>query len=487
MNQAIRNAWTVTILMFLVLLGAASYIQVIGAEALNKNEHNSRQIYQQFGSHRGPILVGGEPIAESVQTNSENFEYQRQYHDPELYSGLTGFYSLNYGATGLESKLNDVLSGTSDNQFVDRARALFTGEQVEGAQVELTIDPEIQELLYSKLPEGIKASAVATDPSTGQILGMVSRPSYDTNLLAVHSGAEAKANMDELQSDGISPYRNSPTQDRAFPGSTFKLIDTIAMLESGDYTPDTTLDLPNSIDLPQSDRQITNFGGGICANRNSADLGWIFAQSCNTPFATAAMDLGQEEILDVAERFGFNQSFDMPLQVDASYFPTEDIPDAILALSSLGQHDVQASALQMNMVAAGIANGGTVMKPQLVDAVRGPDLSLLEEFEPEVFSEATSEEVADEMTQMMRRVVQEGTASTAGSSSVDWAAKTGTGQRGTENDAGEELVNSWITAFAPADDPQIAVTLVYENVPYSTGSSLTVSNMKDIMETVVTQ
>lgn len=487
MNQAIRNAWTVTVLLFLVLLGAASYIQVIGAETLNNNEHNSRQIYQQFGSHRGPILVGGEPIAESVPTNSENFEYQRQYNNTELYSGLTGFYSLNYGATGLESKLNDVLSGTSDNQFVDRARALFTGEQVEGAQVELTIDQDIQELLYSKLPEGISASAVATDPTTGRILGMVSRPNYDTNDLAVHSGSQAAANMEEIQASGASPYRNRATQDAVAPGSTFKLIDTIAMLESGDYTPDGTLDLPNSIDLPQTENTISNFGGGICANRNSADLGWIFAQSCNTPFATAAMDLGQDAIRDVAERFGFNQSFEMPLPVQGSSFPTDDIPDATLAQSSLGQVDVRASALQMNMVAAGIANGGVVMKPQLVESVRGPDLSLLEEFEPEVFSEATDEDIAADVTEMMRRAVQEGTASTSGSSSVDWAAKTGTAQRGTTNDAGEEMVNSWITAFAPADDPQIAVTLVYENVPYSTGSSLTVSNMKDIMETVVTQ
>lgn len=488
MNQAIRNAWTVTIVLFLVLLGAASYIQVIGAETLNNNEHNSRQIYQQFGSHRGPILVDGEPIAESVETNSENFEYQRQYNSTELYSGITGFYSLNYGATLLENKLNDVLSGTSDNQFVDRARALFTGEQVEGAQVELTIDQDIQELLYSKLPEGISASAVATDPTTGRILGMVSRPSYDTNELAVHSGSEAKANMDRLQSEGIRPYDNAALQNRVSPGSTFKLIDTIAMLESGDYTADTTLEVPNSIILPQTDNlPLGNFHGGICANRNSADLGWIFAQSCNTPFANAAMDLGQDAILDVAERFGFNQSFEMPLSVTASSFPTESIPDATLAQSSLGQVDVQATALQMNMIAAGIANDGVVMKPQLVDAVRGPDLSLIDEFEPEVFSEATTEDVAEDMTQMMRRVVQEGTASTSGSSSVDWAAKTGTAQFRDDEETGEERVHSWITAFAPADDPQIAVTLVYRNVDYDTGHSLTVSNMKDIMETVVTQ
>lgn len=480
MNQAIRHAWSAAVILFVVLLAAASYIQVIGAEKLNTNEHNSRQIYQQFGAARGPILVDGAPIAESVPADSENFEYQRTYNDPELYSGLTGFYSLTYGATGLENKLNNELSGTSDELFVDRLQSLLTGEQVEGAQAELTIDPQIQELLYSKLPEGISASAVATEPDTGRILGMVSRPTYDTNLLAVHSGAEAAQNMEEIEGDGL-PYQNRPTQQTVSPGSTFKLIDTVAMLESGDYTPDSNLEVPNSIDLPQTENSISNFEGGICANVGSNDLGWIFAQSCNTPFASAAMDLGQDSILDVAERFGFNQSFDIPLSVSGSNFPTDSMPDATLAQSSLGQVNVQATALQMNMVSAGIANDGVVMKPQLVESLRGPDMSLMQDFSPEVFNEATSDDVAADMTEMMRRAVTEGTASTSGSSSVDWAAKTGTAE------FRDDRVHSWITGFAPADDPEIAVTLVYEDVEYETGHNLTVSNMKDIMETVVTQ
>lgn len=482
MNQAIRNTWVVVIAMFMVLIVAISIIQVLAADALKNNDFNSRQLYQEFGSARGPILVDGNPIAESVESN-DDFNFQRVYHDTHLYSGLTGFYSLTYGATGLEDKLNRHLAGSSDGQFVDRLIQLFSGTQMEGAQVELTIDPEMQELAYSVMPEGVQGSVVISDPATGDVLAMASKPSYDTNLLATHSGAEASANMEELQSvPGLSPYVNRPTASLPAPGSTFKLIDTVAMLESGEYEPDQVLDVPDSITLPNSSTELGNFGGGLCGNMDRATLAEIFAQSCNTPFATAAMELGQDRIRQTAENFGFNQSFEIPLTVAASQFP-EDLDDAALAQSSIGQRDVKATALQMNMVAAAIANDGTLMKPQLIDTIRGSDLTLLEETQPEVFLRSTTPDIAEQMTELMRGPLDGGTAYRAQSDTVDIAAKTGTAQLGADND----LVNSWITGFAPADDPQVAVTIVYQNIDFDQGSALTSTNLKEIMEAVVTQ
>ena len=482
MNESIRYAWYGIVAIFLILIGAASYVQVIGADDLRAHEANSRELYKQFGGPRGPILVGGEPIVESVPSDSSSFDYQRVYHEPALYSGITGFYSLAYGQTGLEQRLNGWLSGTADDLFIERIRQTLTGAENPGASVELTIDPGVQKAAYDALPEGMNASAIVTEPDTGRILAMVSRPNYDTNLLAVHSTTEASENMEALRDDGISPYDNRPTTARTEPGSTFKLIDAVAMLESGEYSPDTSLSIPNELDLPQTNTPITNFGGGICNQRDSADFTWIFAQSCNTPFSQAAMDLGQDAILDVAERFGFNDdSLSIPLSVVPSHFPTEELPQATLAQSVLGQVDVQATALQMNMIAAGIANDGVVMQPQLVDTVRGPDLNVLEEPQPEVYSEAITPEIADQMTDMMLEVVQSGTAMPA-RSSIPIAAKTGTGQTGTE-----DKVNSWITGFAPADDPQVAVTLVYQGTDYSVGSQLTGRNLKTIVEAVVEQ
>lgn len=482
MNESIRYAWYGVVVAFLVLLGAASYVQVIGADDLRAHDANSRELYKRFGGPRGPILVDGQPIAESVPSNSSSFDYQRVYHDYQLYSGLTGFYSLAYGQTGLEQRLNGWLSGTADDLFIERIKQSLTGAENPGASVELTIDPIAQQAAYDALPEGMGASAVISEPDTGRILAMVSRPSFNTNDLAVHSTSQALANMDQLVESGIKPYENRPTADRTEPGSTFKLIDAVAMLESGEYSPEGSISFPDVLQLPQSGTPIRNFEGGICDGRGSADFTWIFAQSCNTPFSQAAMDLGQDALLDVAERFGFNDSsLTIPLSVAPSHFPTEEMTLANLAQSALGQYNVQATALQMNMVAAGIANDGVVMRPQLVDTVRGPDLNVLEQPKPEVYSEAITPEIADQMTNMMLEVVQSGTAMPA-RSSIPIAAKTGTGQTGTEN-----KVNSWITGFAPADDPQVAVTLVYRNTDYSVGSKLTASNLKTIVEAVVAQ
>lgn len=482
MNESIRYAWYGIVVVFLVLIGAASYVQVIGADDLRAHEANSRELYKQFGGPRGPILVGGEPIAESVPSDSSSFDYQRVYHDTELYSGLTGFYSLAYGQTGLEQRLNDWLSGTADDLFIERLRQTFTGAENPGASVELTIDPAAQQAAYDLIPEGVQGSIVVTEIDTGRILAMVSRPNYDTNLLAVHSTSQASENMDIVRESGASPYQNPPTYERPYPGSTFKLINAIAMLESGEYDPDTVMPVPNELPLPQTNNSISNFAGGACGARDSADFTWIFAQSCNTPFAAAALELGQDPYLDAAERFGFNDdSIAIPLSVNPSHFPSEPISQAALAQSVLGAVDVQATALQMNMVAAGIANDGTVMTPQLIDTVRGPDLNVLEEPQPEVYSDAISEEVAEQMTQMMAQVTQNGTAASS-RSSVPIAAKTGTGEVG-----GTDKVDSWITGFAPVEDPQVAVTLVYERVDYSVGHRLTVDNIGTIVEAVVDQ
>jgi len=165
-NEAIRRTWTVMAAMILVLALAASVIQVLAADQLKTHALNSRQMFLEFGAPRGPILVDGEPIAESVPSD-DAYHYQRVYHEPELYAPLTGFYSLTYGTDGLEAAMNEQLSGTPTSQFVDRAMEIITGATPEGDQVELTIDPELQRLAYDALPDGVRASAVVTDPTTG--------------------------------------------------------------------------------------------------------------------------------------------------------------------------------------------------------------------------------------------------------------------------------------------------------------------------------
>lgn len=480
MNNAIRHTWVVAVGLFITLFVALSIIQVGMTEELNANPNNVRQLYEDRGAPRGAITVDGSAIAESVPSENSSFDYQRLYHDPELYSGITGFYSIAEPATGLERSLNEYLTGHSDSQFFDRITSVFTGDTMEGAQVELTLDAELQRLAYDQIPDGARGSIIVTDITTGDIKAMASKPSYDTNLLAVHSSSQFVENMDQVQSNpDLSPYRYRPITSTISPGSTFKLVDLAAMLESGDYEADTMLENPNSITLPQTTNELQNFGRGICAQRPRAELSWIVAQSCNTPFAQAAMQLGEDPIRQSAEAFGFNSELQIPLHVEASRFPS-DLNDAQLAQSSIGQLDVTSTPLQMNMVAAAIANGGSLMKPNLVDAIRGSDLQLISTSEPETLGDAISEQVAEEITEMMIGVVESGTATRAQTNRFQVAAKTGTAEIGDT-----DQVNTWITGFAPADDPQFAVTVAYERIDYDTGSTLTAPQLLTMLEAAI--
>lgn len=487
MNRAIRHTWVVSVALFLSLFVALSLIQVVLSNDLNSHPQNARETIANAGAPRGPITVEGSPIAESVPSEHSQYDYQRVYNDPELYSGITGFFSVVEGSpSGLEQSLSDYLSGQSDAQFFDRITSLFTAQTMQGAQVELTLDAELQRQAYDMIPEDQRGTIIVTDVTTGEVRAMVAKPSYDTNLLAVHSGSQFQENMEQVQGiEGLSPYRSRALNVPIAPGSTFKLIDALAMLESGDYDLDTELDNPDQIELPQSTNVLSNLETGSCGQRSQADFAWIFAQSCNTPFAEAAMDLGEDSILEAAEAFGWNDSdVNIPLNLTASVFP-EMGSEAELALSAIGQQSVTATAMQMNMAAAAIANDGEMMQPQLVDTIRGSDLQILEQPSPEVLNDVMDSSTADDMTEMMVGTVEEGTGWRAQSSRFDVAAKTGTAERWDE--AGEDAgtVNSWITGFAPADDPQYAVTVVYEGIDMGTGSELVGSQMLTMLEAVI--
>ena len=185
MNKAIRRMWLMVAAIVVVLLLALTYVQFFAAGSLKANPWNNRTLYEQFGQDRGSILVGGKEIATS-QPSDDDFEHQRVYTDSPMYSNLTGYFSLVYGATGLESALGDELSGASDDQFYDRVMSMFSGDQPKGASVELTIDPDLQKVAYDAL-EGHNGSIVAVDPKTGEIKAMVSRKSYDANSMSSHN------------------------------------------------------------------------------------------------------------------------------------------------------------------------------------------------------------------------------------------------------------------------------------------------------------
>jgi peptidoglycan glycosyltransferase len=481
-NQAIRNSWVAAIAMFALIFGALSYVQVVGADDLQANAWNKRAILQNYCNDRGAIIVGGSPVAESVE-GSETCKFQRTYPQPELYAGITGYFSQSYGATGLEQAMREELAGSSDQLFLDRIGQLFLGNQPKGASVELTIDPKIQQLAYSLIPDGQRGSIVVTNPKTGAILAMVSKPSYNPNLIASQDPAAEAANFGEINKiPGINLNQNvsGPTGELLAPGSVFKLVDTAAALSSGKYNADSVLENPAEMSFPGIQYKLPNYAGGNCYTRDKASFAFALQQSCNTPFASIALDLGEKAIADQARKFGFGQEFGDRLKLASapSVFPS-DLDAAGLAQSAIGQRDVRATPLQIALMTAAIANGGVQMSPSLIKTIRSPDLRVLDEPQPTALRTSTSPEIAKQITEWMTSVVSQGIAGGAAVPGVQVAGKTGTAE------LGNGLNNSWFTGFAPANNPQVGVTIVMEGVDITTGAKLTSPNAKKIFEAVL--
>jgi peptidoglycan glycosyltransferase len=456
-NAPLRRLAAVVALLFASLLLSATYVQFVDASQLNARADNRRTQFKEFGRERGPLLVNGRPIAESVPVD-DSYGFLRKYPSPATYSHVTGFYSIVYKPVGMEAAVGDLLAGTADQLFYRRLSDLVTGRQPQGAWVELTINPAAQKAAWDALGDQ-RGAVVALDPKTGAVLAMVSKPGFDPNLLAGHDFKKVTASWDKLLADPDRPLDNRAIAGRGYPpGSVFKIVTAAAALSSGRYTPDTLVDGPASLKLPgTSSATLPNDFRGACGANNKVSLQDALRISCNTAFGSIGLDLGGDALRTQAEKFGFGQALSIPLKVTPSSFPA-DPNQPQTAQSAIGQFDVRVTPMQMAMVAAGIANGGVVMAPQLVKDVLSAEAEVIQRPQPQRFSEAVSGQVAAELTQMMEAVVSDGTGKRAQISGVRVAGKTGTAQQG----AGRPP-NAWFTAFAPADDPKVAVAVVVED------------------------
>ncbi len=456
MNAPLRKLSVAVMLLFGLLLINVNYLQVVRAEALHHDSNNPRLIAEEYSRERGPILVAGKPVASSRETD-DRLKYLREYSDGRLYAPATGFYSLVYGASGIEQEENSVLAGTDDSLFVRRVIDLLTGTAPKGGSVALTLDPKAQKAAYDGLA-GRRGAVVAIDPGTGAILALVSSPSYDPNRLASHSPAEVRRNYKRLDSARSRPMLNRALRQTYPPGSTFKIVTSAAALESGEYTPDTVVDNNAQLDLPQTEVSLPNFDVLPCNASGTATLTDALKRSCNVAFGKIGLDLGDDALRAQAEKFGFNEAFEVPMRSVASRFP-EDPNAPQTALSAIGQFDVRATPLQMAMVAAAVANRGVLMAPYLVQEVQAPDLSVIDSARPRELGTAVSPQTAASLAQMMTAVVDDGTGTNAQIPGVKVAGKTGTAQQGEGRKP-----HAWFVSFAPSDtESKVAVAVVLED------------------------
>lgn len=451
MNRELKRVSVLIFFMFLSLFVATTSIQVIGAESYSQDQRNVRSVYDSYKTQRGAILVDGVPIADSVKAD-DVYRYTRVYSN-EMYSSVTGFFSIYQGATGIESATNSYLTGQNSSQFFEQISALLSGNPVQGASVELTIDPVVQKAAWDALGNK-KGAVIAIEPKTGNILALVSKPSFDANLLSVHSGNQSNANYQALLNDKNSPLLNRAYSELYAPGSIFKVIVATAAIESGAYTADSTFPNPTKLQLPGTDVFIKNSGEGNCGGKGTVSIADALRLSCNIPFAQLGLELGQDRIREQAELFGFGQKVKFPMTSTASVYP-DNMDDAQTMLSAFGQFDVRTNPLQMAMVSAAVANGGVLMKPNLIENILSSNLSVLSQSKPEIFSQPMSQNTAASIKDMMIGAVQRGVSGNARISGVTVAGKTGTAQNGAN-----QPYTLWFTGFAPAEDPQVAVAVV---------------------------
>lgn len=450
MNGPIRRVSVVVLILFAALMANVTYGYVFRTESLTQNPNNRRVRDAEFGVHRGDILVGNTPVATSKETEpGARYDWQRTYPHGSLYASVTGYYSY-YGATGLEQAYRGQLAGTSDALFLQRLIDTASGARPQGASLETTLDARAQQAASKALGDR-PGAVVALDYTTGAVRALVTSPTYDPNLLATQDLKALDANAKALETDAGKPLSNRAVREYYNPGSTFKLIVAAAALEGG-MTPDTMVDSPDGLQLPQSTtvmRNSSNCGGTKVTLKQALQV------SCNTAFAGLGDQLGANAVRAQAAKFGFGTPQLTELNGIASKFP-DQLSRAQLMQSSIGGYNVLATPLQMALVGAGIANNGVVMEPYLVQRVRAADLTVISQRTPRAQSVAMTPANAAALQDMMVNVVANGTGSRAQINGVRVGGKTGTA-----TGDGVRAPYAWFVAWA--DNPKIAVAVFVQD------------------------
>lgn len=446
--------------MFLLIIGYLSYFEIRYGEALVSDPNNRRNKDKEYEVLRGAMYDRNmNVVADSKRL--DNGEQKRVYKKgfEECYAPVVGYYSMKYGTSGLEKAYsNELLNADMLNPF-RLVRDIMTKADRKGNGIILTTDSDLQKTAYDALGDN-RGAVVAMDPRTGQILCMVSKPTFnpaeiDNEWESISKQSEQGVLLNRAVQPGVYP-----------PGSTFKVVVASAALE----------DINGIESKLYNDNGYIKIGNYTLNNYNSTAHGRInmreaLTVSSNVVFGQIGMDVGADRLKKKAEDFYFNKSIPFDLPVAQSVFP--DIPKGrmdSLAQSSIGQYKVTVTPLQMALIASAIANNGTMMKPYLVKNIVDPYGMNVSTIKSSELAQPISSDTASRIKSMMIDVVKKGTGKNARIEGVEVAGKTGTA------DVSENMApHSWFIGFAPANDPQIAIATIVENTEVTGGKAASVS------------
>jgi peptidoglycan glycosyltransferase len=459
-NRSIRRLYLVLAGGFGLLVLMLGWWQVVEASDLQDRPGNLQTIEQERTIDRGRILsADGKVLAASraVRVRGRRV-YERVYPQGSLAAHAVGYSSADQGRTGIESTYNRYLSGSFGTEPLLQRLNL---KEKRGADVTLSLDTRVQQVAEDALG-GRPGAAVALDPRTGEVLALASSPTFDLRT--------AVTDFSAIPDEG-APLLDRVTQGLYPPGSTFKVVTTTAALESGEFTPDSRFDDTGSYDTPGG--PIRNFGGEVYGPH---DLRKALTNSINTTFASIGDALGAATMGEQMTKFGFGERPPIDLPADAVLASGRRDGNALLpngeegmdvARLAIGQERLTVTPLQMAMVAASVANGGTLMAPHLMTRIRDRGGDIVQTAGPKELSDVMDATTAAELTAMMQSVVEQGTGTPANLSAagVDVAGKTGTAESDDPN-----RNQAWFIGFAPAEAPTVAVAVVVEDTSGTGGA-----------------
>jgi peptidoglycan glycosyltransferase len=476
MNTPARRLYLVITLLFAILVFATSWWTVARPEPLQANALNKRALLEEQRIERGRIRAAdGTLLARSIPGDAGTW-LRRYTAADELVAHAIGYSYANLGRAGLERSRNAYLIGAGDEitDFVDE----LLGREPVGENVVTTLDLDAQRVAIEQLA-GRKGAVVALEPDTGRVRVMASVPGFDANAI------RDPQTYRELNQDPDAPMFNRATQASYPPGSTFKVVTAAAALDSGKYTPDSVVDGSSPKEI--SGVPLANSGG---ASYGPISLTTALTNSVNTVWAEVAESLGKETMAEYMERFGFYAKPPLDYPADQMLASGEyadgklldpDADEIDVGRMAIGQDKLQVTPLQMAMVAAVVANGGELVAPRLAERIVDPDGRTSERLEPETVRRVISRRTADQLGQMMQNVVNEGTGTAAALAGISVAGKTGTAEKNPATD----LNQPWFIAFAPADDPKIAIAVTIEDSIGGQGGTVAAPVAKAVLEALL--
>ena len=490
MNRQLRHISVVALVLLAALLVSTTYWQTWAQADLAARNDNSVSLISRLTVDRGKFVASGGTL---LATNRRHHRhgitiYTRHYPQNDLAPQVIGYATPAGTTAGLESSLDDYLTGANTNLSNTLQQELdkLGGRTVHGDDVILTLRPSIQRLALDQLA-GRCGAVVVLDAKTGAVYAMASSPTYNANLMVQPTGFNKVRKIKGTCGDHTA-LQNNATLGLYPPGSTFKMVTAAAALDSSAYTPSSPFYDPGY--CTEYGRRVSNAGNPDQSGPEAfgnVTLAQGFEHSINSVFCNVGKHLGGEKILEYAKRFGFyslppletppDERVASGLYKNGKLFDPADNSQIDPGRLAFGQFSMLATPLQMAMVAQTIANRGQEMQPHLVDRIVAPDGSLVSRTTPQTLGRPIKPRTAAELNQMMQLVVQGGTGTTAQIPGVPVAGKTGTAEIGIPG-----VYDAWFVAFAPADHPRYVVAVVVEKQPNGFGGSISAPIAKVILE-----